>query len=134
MTSRVLRAAFVAMVVAAAVAGCSAISDLANVPRPVLVPLEVWNRTLDPVFLLDEDGRRLDVPACGHAVAPEFLLNEVEIRTEEGFYFGTGTTGAGDTGRGQRLVITATPGDSRAAQDPLDLPPCEGHPKVQPGA
>lgn len=123
----------VALAFAASVAGCGAIDELVNPPKPVLVQLEVWNRTLDPVFLLDQAGQRLDVPACGHAVAAQFLMNEVEIRTQEGLYFGTGTTGAGDSGRGQRIVITSTPGDSHAAaEEPLVLPPCEGHPEVQP--
>lgn len=80
----------VSFVLAAVVAGCGAIGDLVNPPRHVLVWLEVWNRTLDPVFLLDQEGRRLDVPAWGHAVAAQFLMNRVEIRTEQGFYFGTG--------------------------------------------
>ena len=120
------------LILVVAIAGCGSIDGLVNPPKPVVVQLEVWNRTLDPVFLLDLDGRRLDVPACGHAVAAQFLMNEVEIRTEDGFYFGTGTSGVGDSGRGQRMVITAAPGDSlAAANDQLVLPPCEGHPEIQ---
>lgn len=114
--------------------GCTSINSLVNPPKDLVVQLEVWNRTLDPIFLVDQDGERLDVPACGHAIATQFHVNEVEVRTEQGFYFGSGTTGAGDPGRGQRMVITATPGDAtQPGQDPAVLPPCEGHPEVQPG-
>ncbi|NJD27226.1 MAG: hypothetical protein FIA92_02890 [Chloroflexi bacterium] len=119
---------------AAAVAGCGSVSELVDPPKPIVASLEVWNRTREPVFLLDQDGRRLDVPSCGYAVAPQFLMNRIEVRTEQGFYFGTGTSGIGDPGRGQRMVITAVPGDSMAGvQAPPVLPPCEGRPEVQPG-
>lgn len=116
-----------------ALCGCTSVNDVFNPPRALIVQLEVWNRTLDPIFLVDQDGRRLDVPACGHAIATQFHVNEIEVRTERGFYFGSGTSGAGDQGRGQRMVITATPGDAtRPGQDPSVLPPCVGHPEVQP--
>jgi len=118
---------------ALAASACTSVSDLVNQPKPVIVQLEVWNRTLDPIFLLDQNGQRLDVPACGHAIAAQFQVNQVEVRTEEGFYFGSGTSGAGDAGRPQSMVITSTPGDAREAVDPAALPPCEGHPEVQPG-
>lgn len=118
---------------ALALGGCTSVNGLVNPPKPVIVQLEVWNRTLDPIFLVDQDGQRLDVPACGHAIATHFHVNQVEVRTEHGFYFGSGTSGAGDTGRGQTMVITATPGDPMPdGRDPAVLPPCEGHPEVQP--
>jgi hypothetical protein len=116
-----------------ALPGCTGINTLVNPPKDLVVQLEVWNRTLDPIFLLDEDGRRLDVPACRHAIATTFHVNKIEVRTELGFYFGSGTTGAGDPGHGQKMVITATPGDStQPGGDPAVLPPREGHPEVQP--
>ncbi len=116
-----------------ALSGCTGLNALVHPPKDLVVQLEVWNRTLDPIFLLDQDGRRLDVPACGHAIATQFHVNKVEIRTEQGFYFGSGTTGAGDPGHGQKMVVTATPGDSTPpGGDPAVLPPCEGHPEVQP--
>lgn len=112
--------------------GCTGINNFVNPPKDLVVQLEVWNRTLDPIFLVDQDGRRLDVPACGHAIAAQFHVNKIEVRTEQGFYFGSGTTGAGDPGRGQSMVVTATPGDStQPGGDPAVLPPCEGHPEVQ---
>jgi hypothetical protein len=113
--------------------GCTSVSDLVNPPKPVIVQLQVWNRTLDPIFVVDQNGKRLDVPACGHAIGDQFQVNQLEVRTERGFYFGSGTSGAGDANRPQVMVITSTPGDSRAAVDPATLPPCEGHPEVQPG-
>jgi hypothetical protein len=113
--------------------GCTGINSWVNPPKDLVVRLEVWNRTLDPIFLVDQDGRRLDVPACGHAIAAQFHVNKVEVRTELGFYFGSGTTGAGDPGHGQKMVVTASPGDSTPpGGDPAVLPPCEGHPEVQP--
>jgi hypothetical protein len=123
--------AFIAL--ALTVGACTAVNDLVNPPKPVVVELQVWNRTLDPIFLINQQGQRLDVPACGHAIAERFQVNRVEVRTEQGFYFGSGTTGAGDAGRPQSMVITSKPGDSRDAVDPAALPPCEGHPEVQPG-
>jgi hypothetical protein len=121
------------LAVAIVVGGCTTVSELVNPPKPVVVQLQVWNRTLDPVFVVNQKGQRLDVPGCGHAIADRFEVNRVEVRTEHGFYFGAGTTGAGDAGRPQSMIITATPGDSRDAADSAALPPCEGHPQVQPG-
>lgn len=130
MTSR-LRCA-IAGTLLLALSACTGVNSLVNPPKDLVVQLEVWNRTLDPIFLVDQDGRRLDVPACGYALATQFHVNKVEVRTEQGFYFGSGTTGAGDPGRGQSMVVTATPGDStQPGGDPTVLPPCEGHPEVQ---
>lgn len=124
------RSAF--LILGLAAMGCGVIEGPVNQPRTLVVELQAWNRTLDPIFLIDAEGRRLDVPACGHAIAPRFTVNRVEVRTEAGFYFGTGTTGVGDPGRPQQMIITDTPGDSRDALDPTDLPPCEGHVTVAP--
>lgn len=127
------RSAAILAALTLALSGCTSVSDLVNPPKPVIVQLEVWNRTLDPIFVVNQTGQRLDVPACGHAIAAQFQVNQVEVRTEQGFYFGSGTSGAGDAGRPQYMVITSTPGDSRDATDPAALPPCEGHAAVQPG-
>ena len=131
MGNRHIRGAIAGLVLSA-LSGCTGINSLVNPPKDLYVELRVWNRTLDPIFLVDQDGQRLDVPACGHAIVNRFHVNQVEVRTERGFYFGSGTTGAGDPGRGQTMIITATPGDTRDGQDPANLPPCEGHPEVQP--
>ena len=97
---------------------------------PIFIRLEVWNRTLEPMFLVDADGRRLDVPACEHSVATTFRVNDVRVRTEEGYFLGFG----GGTGETQYLVLVADPAEmSREEFPPVAVPPCEGFPMDQPG-
>ena len=117
---------------AAVLAGCNVL----RVPEvPVIVRLEVWNRTLDPMFLLDPDGRVLSVDACGDAVADQFRVNDVTVRTDAGYVFGFGSAGSGAFGSAaQYLVLVAADGESFPTNDrPVALPACQGHPHFQPG-
>ncbi len=123
-------------VVATLLGGCAAFGDLPNVPQlPVVVPFEVWNRTEEAVFLLDADGRRLDVPACASAAIDAFRVNRVDVRTDRGYVVAFGSAGDGPlASRPQFLVLVAAdgrsfPGDER----PVELPPCRGRPNAQPG-
>ena len=52
--------------------------------------LEVWNRTTLDLFLLDEAGVRIDLPACGRASTSRLDLRQtVEVRAEDGHRRGT---------------------------------------------
>ena len=108
------------LVVAALTAGC--------LPR-VPVPLEAWNRTTVPILLVDQDGRRLAVPACGHAGPLAMSLLRVDIQTARGFVSGFGT----DAAAPQFLVVVAAPGGSELSEiRPQELPGCRGEPVAQP--
>jgi hypothetical protein len=106
-------------------------------PSGIYVQVEVWNRTLDPIFLVDQDGKRLDVPACGHAVAPVFHVNEWEVRTEQGRITKNSEGGQGGHPPNERYFIVGRrlePVVTLPASGPLpDLPPCVGHPTVEDG-
>ena len=103
------------------IAGCQAPS--------IPVPLEAWNRTTVPILLVDPDGRRLEVPACGHAGPFEMRLLKVEIRTEAGYVNAVGTDGFDP----QYLVVVAAEGGSELSDiRPNQMPPCDGIPRVQP--
>jgi hypothetical protein len=123
-------------VVVTLLGGCGAIDDLPNVPQlPVVVPFEVWNRTEEAVFLLDADGRRLDVPACAGAAVDAFKVNRVDVRTDRGYVFAFGSAGDGPlASRPQFLVVVAADGQSfPESERPVELPPCRGRPNAQPG-
>src|SRR5690349_16287227 len=96
--------------------------------------VEVWNRTLDPIYLLDQDGKRLDVPACGNAVAPVFHVNDYAIWFEQGRYLGMSTGGSGGPPN-ERLIVMSARDDpivyAPAFGPPPALPKCEGHPTVE---
>ena len=93
------------------------------------VPLEAWNRTTVPITLVDVDGRRLDVPACGHAGPLAMQMLKVEIRTGAGYVNAFGTDGSNP----QYLVVVAAEGGSELSDiRPQALPPCEGVPRAQP--
>jgi hypothetical protein len=108
-------------------AGCGAFER--NIP--IDVQLDVWNRTLDPIFLVDQLGTRLDVPACGHASAVSFRVNDYKVFAENVPWFG-GQEGNVSGRPWHRFIISAS------AQDPIvlvmetaplpELPACEGHP------
>jgi hypothetical protein len=91
----------------------------------------VWNRTLDPIFLLDQDGKRLDVAACDYAETPIFRMNEYQVFTDDGLWFSGSEGGSGPAPAGRRFVIVARPSeplqDVPAVGSAPPLPACEGH-------
>jgi hypothetical protein len=111
---------------------CSVLSGCG--PAPIYVQVEVWNRTLDPIYVLDQDGRRLDVPACGQASAPIFRVNEYAVWSEAGRYFRSSVGGQGSHTPERFVVLSPRmePSVPVAASDPLpELPLCEGHPTLE---
>lgn len=65
----------------------------ANQPGWTGAALEVWNRTVLDLFLLDRAGRRVDVPACGHVATSALDIGDmVEVRAEEGYVLAFGAT------------------------------------------
>jgi hypothetical protein len=101
-------------------AGCGAIDG------GRIVPLEVWNRTLEPIFVSDDDGRQIDVPACGHA-GPKLLRMDVVMVHGKADRNGLGFHASAD-GAPQYLVFAVAPaGLDLTTIRPIDLPPCEGH-------
>jgi hypothetical protein len=114
------------LVLGALVAGCGIVGELSS----PIVPLEVWNTTHEPIFLIDEAGRRIDVPACGHADAQLMDVSLVKVRTEVGYVYGFGTRGP----EKQFLVFVAADGESDLTTiPPVAIPPCQGVPNAQPG-
>jgi len=100
-------------------------------PAAIYAETEVWNRTLDPIYLVDQDGRRLDVPACGYAVAPLFRVNEYAVWSDAGRYFRNTVGGPGNPAA-ERLIVLS-PRIEPSVHVPSSglipqLPPCEGHP------
>ena len=77
-----LRRLALAALASIVLAGCAAIEGLVQGDPVVL--MEVWNQTLDDVFLMDDDGRLINVPACGHAAAAPLAVKRVELRTDAG--------------------------------------------------
>ena len=120
-------------VLAFTLVGCSEISGFIRDLDPPIVRFEVWNRTLDDVTLTDERGVQLEVPACDHAVAAAFRVDLVRVHTNVGYVFGFGSGGLEPPGR-QFLVLIAADGESfPTATEPVEIPPCAGHPSAQPG-
>ena len=116
--------------------GCGLIGDLSGRPPPVTADLSVYNRTVDDIFLVAADGERLSVPACGDARDPSFRIDLVEVRTEAGYIRAFGMGDGSMEGHQLFLVEIARSEDAgipvEGAVAP-QLPPCEGHPQVQPG-
>ena len=126
-----------AVVLATGLAGCALIGDLpgGGLP-PVTADLSVYNRTEDDIFLVAADGERLSVPACGDARDPSFRIDQVEVRTEAGYIRAFGMGDSFLEGRQLFLVEVASTfadGIPEEGQVAPELPPCEGHPAVQPG-
>jgi hypothetical protein len=112
-----------------ALAGCDVAREVLQV-QPI-APIEVWNTTTEPIFLIDDDGRRIDVPACGHAESRELRLDRVQVRTAAGYIYAFGTQPAGAS---QYLVFVAADGESDLTTvPPVAIPPCRGRPNVQVG-
>ena len=94
--------------------------------------LEVLNRTRLDVFLIDEGGARVDVPACGRVATDRLSLAAmVQVRAEGGYIFAFGT---GELERTTTYVVIVAGEPEMNNAPPLPpLPPCEGEPQVQPG-
>lgn len=104
-------------------------------PPPIDVRVEVWNQTLDPIFLVDQQGTRLDVAACGFAAIPSFRINAFQVFTDRGLWFSHEVHGSGLPA--QRYIISATPGflpdylaEVSAGEPAPSLPPCANHPVI----
>ena len=126
----------VPIIVVTLAAGCGAIDDFVNRPAPVVASLEVLNRTEVDIFYVAADGERLDVPACGRASDPTFRIDDVRVRTADGYIRGFGVSAPEFAGRDVFLVEIARGADSglpSLAAPPDPLPPCEGTPDVQAG-
>ena len=128
MPTRLVAAVCLALVVG----GCGTIDQMLGREDAQNTRFEVWNQTLDPVFLVDPKGRILSLDACGHAIANEFDLTSVEVRTEAGAFHTFGAAGNGALPG--YLVIVATGESALFTDRPPALPPCEGHPLVPPDA
>jgi hypothetical protein len=95
--------------------------------------LEVWNRTTMDLFLVDRQGMRVELPACGRASTNELdASGSVEVRADGGyvFAFGTGVDGTEIT---TFLVVLADEPSMNGAPPVEPLPACEGEPNVQAG-
>ncbi len=105
-------------------------------PPAVTADLSVYNRTEDDIFLLAADGERLSVPACGDARDPSFRIDQVEVRTEAGYIRAFGM-GDGDMEGHQLFLVEIARSDEAGIPEEghivPELPPCAGHPQVQPG-
>lgn len=93
--------------------------------------LAVWNWTTVPLFLLDEDGQRVDLPPC-QKVALDGFAREFEVRAAGGYVMTIGLDGPQENmttfvviGSRDSYVNNAPPADP--------MPPCVGKPLVQPG-
>lgn len=95
------------------------------------VSLEVLNRTRLDVFLVDEGGRRIDVPACGRIRSDRLSMGGmVQVRAEAGYIFAFGTDDSTET----TTFVVVLSGESEMNNvPPVAVPPCEGQPQVQPG-
>lgn len=95
--------------------------------------LEVWNRTTMDLFLVDRQGMRVELPACGRASTNELdSSGSVEVRADGGyvFVFGTGVDGTEIT----TFLVVLADEPSMNGSPPLEpLPACEGEPDVQAG-
>ena len=114
---------------------CGLADHLPLIGSAVVADLEVFNRTQIDIFLIDADGKRLDVPACGSARDRFFRIDNVRVRTESGYIRGFG--GGDHVLEGQRVFVIEVPTtwDSTVPTlgSPDRLPPCDGLPQVQVG-
>ena len=109
--------------------GCSLLGRV-DLHGPAIVRLEVWNQTLDDVFLVDPAGRLISAPACGHAEPAQIDVSRVELRIDGGRITTFGSAGMGGP---QYLVVVAAEGESFPTEArPVRLPPCAGHPIAVP--
>lgn len=113
------------------VGGCDLLDTVVRGPdAPVYAKHEVWNTTTEPLFLVDREGRRLDVPACGHATAEQLEGHGIKVRHEDGYVMGFGS-GGGET---QFVILFARSMDIYHSEvPPVAIPPCQGTPEVQVG-
>jgi hypothetical protein len=103
---------------------------------------EVWNRLEEPLFLVSAGGERLEVPACGHAIAENFSLTTVQVRVAGGYVFsfaaGTSPSRSGTwylviTDQAARTGMFREGGGALTDVAPqFPLPPCEGLAPVTP--
>ncbi|HJP89721.1 MAG TPA: hypothetical protein VJ850_11865 [Candidatus Limnocylindrales bacterium] len=113
-------------------AGCSTIGDVVRNAQAPNVRFEVWNRTLDDVTITDGNGVKLEVGACGHAVANAFRVDEARVHTSVGYVFGFGVGGTAN-GRSYMVLVAADGESTPTVVPPTVIPPCQGHPNAQPG-
>jgi hypothetical protein len=94
--------------------------------------LELWNRTTTDLFLVDRNGVRVDLPACGRASTNALDLSQmVEVRAEDGYVSAFGT---GDLDEMTTYMVVMDGEPSMNVTPPIPpLPPCQGEPQVQPG-
>lgn len=135
--SVMIRTTILLVAAAGTLAGCAFVDGLPRLGETrVVARLEVFNRTIEPIFLVAADGERMDVPACGRALDDTFRIDQVRIRTKDGYIRGFG---AGDvTLSGRHVVVIEVAqadlsGDPTLEPPPDPLPPCLGHPQVQVG-
>jgi hypothetical protein len=118
------------LVLSLCLAGCGSAAG----PASNFVQIQVWNRTLDPIYLLDHDGKRVNVPACGQAFAPSFHVDQWAVWTDNGRYVARQEGGQARPSVERFFVLSPRqePIVDVSASDPLpSLPPCEGHPTVE---
>lgn len=103
---------------------------------PVVVDLEVFNRTEIDLLYIAADGERLLVPACGSARDMTFRIELVEVRAAGGYVHSFGGGNLEHPGEPLHAVHEADiegSGFPTAGDPPDPLPPCRGAPQVQRG-
>ena len=93
--------------------------------------LEVWNWTRLPLFLVDEDGRRADLPPC-RKVGLDDVARQFEVRAATGYVVSIGLD-APLPGITTYVVIGSRDTYANNAPPAEPMPPCEGEPQVQVG-
>lgn len=91
----------------------------------------VWNWTKRPLFLLDDDGHRVDLPACTKIALDDFA-REFAVRAANGYVMSIGLDGPYD-GVTTFVVIGSRDAYVNNAPPAEPMPPCEGEPQVQVG-
>lgn len=93
--------------------------------------LAVWNWTFLPLFLLDEDGDRVELPAC-QKVDLDGFGRQFEVRAATGYVMTIGLDGPQD---GVTTFVVIGSRDEYVSNAPPaePMPPCEGAPQVQVG-
>jgi hypothetical protein len=116
--------------------GCAVMDDVIGRPPEVIAAVDAFNRTEADIFYIAADGERLDVPACGNASDQTFRIDDVRVRTEDGYIRGFGVSAPEFSGQHVFVVEVSHAADSgipTLGPPPQPLPPCEGLPEVQPG-